>query len=60
LPRSLLERSYASLGRVFNRPSMQFQVDQELGGADVRRRLARDHGDAERPHAPHARVSRRA
>jgi hypothetical protein len=35
LPRSLLERSYASLGRVFNRKSMQFQVDQELGGADV-------------------------
>ena len=35
LPRSVLERSYASLGRIFNRPSMQFQVDQELGGADV-------------------------
>jgi len=35
LPRSLLERSYASLGRIFNRRSMQFQVDQELGGADV-------------------------
>ena len=35
LPRSVLERSYASLGRVFNRRSMQFQVDQELGGADV-------------------------
>ena len=35
LPRSVLERSYASLGRIFTRPSMQFQVDQELGGADV-------------------------
>ncbi|WP_372524556.1 acyl-CoA reductase [Piscinibacter sp.] len=35
LPRDVLERSYASLGRIFNRPSMQFQVDQELGGADV-------------------------
>jgi hypothetical protein len=35
LPRSVLERSYAGLGRIFNRASMQFQVDQELGGADV-------------------------
>jgi Acyl-CoA reductase (LuxC) len=35
LPRSVLERSYVSLGRIFNRRSMQFQVDQELGGADV-------------------------
>lgn len=35
LPRSVLERSYASLGRVFNRRSMLFQVEQELGGADV-------------------------
>jgi Acyl-CoA reductase (LuxC) len=35
LPRSVLERSYASLGRIFNRRSMAFQVDQELGGADV-------------------------
>jgi hypothetical protein len=35
LPRDVLERSYASLGRVFNRRSMQFQVDAELGGADV-------------------------
>jgi len=35
LPRSVLERSYASLGRIFNRPSMQFQVEQELGGTDV-------------------------
>ena len=35
LPRDVLERSYASLGRIFNRPSMQFQVDQELGGSDV-------------------------
>lgn len=35
LPRSVLERSYASLGRIFNRASMEFQVRQELGGADV-------------------------
>jgi hypothetical protein len=35
LPRDVLERSFASLGRVFNRRSMQFQVEQELGGADV-------------------------
>lgn len=35
LPRGVLERSYASLGRIFNRPSMEFQVRQELGGADV-------------------------
>jgi hypothetical protein len=35
LPRDVLERSYASLGRVFDRRSMQFQVDRELGGADV-------------------------
>jgi len=35
LPRSVLERSYASLGRLFNRRSMEFQVQQELGGADV-------------------------
>ena len=32
---SVLERSYASLGRMFNRRSMEFQVDHELGGADV-------------------------
>jgi hypothetical protein len=35
LPRSVLERSYAGLGRVFNRRSMEFQVREELGGADV-------------------------
>ncbi|HSV34286.1 MAG TPA: acyl-CoA reductase, partial [Ramlibacter sp.] len=35
LPRSVLERSYASLGRVFNRRSMEFQVKEELGGPDV-------------------------
>jgi len=35
LPRGVLERSYASLGRIFNRASMEFQVKQELGGADV-------------------------
>jgi hypothetical protein len=35
LPRGVLERSYASLGRIFNRRSMVFQVEQELGGADV-------------------------
>jgi hypothetical protein len=35
LPRDVLERSYASLGRIFNRRSMEFQVEQELGGADV-------------------------
>ena len=35
LPRDVLERSYASLGRLFDRKSMEFQVRQELGGADV-------------------------
>jgi len=35
LPRSVLERSYASLGRVFDRPSMEFQVREELGGPEV-------------------------
>ncbi|MEA3133881.1 MAG: hypothetical protein QOG17_1727 [Gammaproteobacteria bacterium] len=35
LPRDVLERSYASLGRLFARQSMEFQVQQELGGADV-------------------------
>ena len=35
LPRSVLERSYAGLGRVFNRRSMEFQVHEEFGGADV-------------------------
>lgn len=35
LPRGVLERSYAGLGRIFNRASMAFQVNEELGGADV-------------------------
>ncbi|UGQ11194.1 long-chain-fatty-acyl-CoA reductase [Yinghuangia sp. ASG 101] len=35
LPRDVLERSYAALPRLFDRRSMEFQVDQELGGADV-------------------------
>jgi hypothetical protein len=35
LPRDVLERSYADLGRIFNRHLMEFQVEQELGGADV-------------------------
>jgi len=35
LPRSVLERSYASLGRVFDRSSMEFQVREELGGPEV-------------------------
>jgi hypothetical protein len=35
LPRSVLERSYASLGRIFDRRSMEFQVREELGGPEV-------------------------
>jgi hypothetical protein len=35
LPRDVLERSYAGLGRVFDRRLMWFQIEQELGGADV-------------------------
>jgi hypothetical protein len=35
LPRDVLERSYANLGRVFDRRLLQFQVEQELGGSDV-------------------------
>jgi Acyl-CoA reductase (LuxC) len=35
LPRDVLERSFANLGRVFDRRLMQFQVEQELGGADL-------------------------
>jgi Acyl-CoA reductase (LuxC) len=35
LPAEVLERSYASLGRPFNRPSLEFQIRNELGGADV-------------------------
>jgi hypothetical protein len=35
LPRPLAEFSYAHLGKPFNRRSIAFQVEQELGGADV-------------------------
>ncbi|MDB5967999.1 MAG: hypothetical protein JWQ90_449 [Hydrocarboniphaga sp.] len=35
LPAAILERSYAGLPKIFNRPSMEFQVRAELGGADV-------------------------
>ena len=35
LPREVLERSYRNLGSVFDRNSMRFQIDNELGGADV-------------------------
>jgi hypothetical protein len=35
LPRDVLERSFAGLGRVFNRASMTFQVREELGGPEV-------------------------
>ncbi|WP_280155458.1 acyl-CoA reductase [Piscinibacter sp. XHJ-5] len=35
LPRDVLERSFAGLGRLFDRRSMAFQVREELGGADV-------------------------
>lgn len=35
LPRDVLERSYAALGRAFDRRGLLFQVEQELGGADV-------------------------
>jgi len=35
LPRSVLERSYSSLGRIFDRRSMEFQVREELGGPEV-------------------------
>ena len=35
LPRGVLERSYASLGRIFDRRSMAFQVREELGGPEV-------------------------
>jgi len=35
LPIDVLERSYASLGALFNRRQMEFMVEQELGGADV-------------------------
>ena len=35
LPRGVLERSYATLHRSFDRGSMEFQIRNELGGADV-------------------------
>lgn len=35
LPRDVLARSYAYLPQVFDRRSMKFQVETELGGADV-------------------------
>ncbi|MEP7349447.1 MAG: acyl-CoA reductase [Sphingorhabdus sp.] len=35
LPEGVIDRSYATLGHLFDRASMEFQVEQELGGADV-------------------------
>ena len=35
LERGVLERSYRTLSRVFDRQSLLFQVEQELGGIDV-------------------------
>jgi hypothetical protein len=35
LPRDVLARSFAALPRIFDRRSMEFQVDNELGGPDV-------------------------
>jgi hypothetical protein len=35
LPRSIMEFSYANIGNAFNRRSMEFQVQTELGGPDV-------------------------
>ena len=35
LPRRVLERSYANLGQIFDRGSMEFQIRTELGGTDV-------------------------
>ena len=34
-PRDLMERSFAMLGGMFNRPAMEFMLAQELGGKDV-------------------------
>ncbi len=34
-PRDLVERAYVTLGAMFNRPSMEFMLEQELGGKDV-------------------------
>ncbi|HEX6704665.1 MAG TPA: acyl-CoA reductase [Albitalea sp.] len=35
LPRPLLEFSYANIGKPFDRRSIAFQIERELGGADV-------------------------
>lgn len=35
LERGVLERSYQSLSRCFDRKSLEFQIEQELGGVDV-------------------------
>jgi hypothetical protein len=35
LPRALMEHAYANIGKPFDRRSIAFQVDRELGGADV-------------------------
>lgn len=35
LPRGVMERSYQSLGTLFSRESMEFQIRHELGGADI-------------------------
>lgn len=35
LPRDVLERSFAQLPHIFDRRSLEFQVENELGGADV-------------------------
>lgn len=35
LPRDVLERSYRSLGKLFDRKTMMFEVEQAFGGSDV-------------------------
>lgn len=35
LPRPLMEHSYAHIGKPFDRRSIAFQIERELGGADV-------------------------
>ena len=35
LPRGVIERSYRNLSPIFDRQSMEFQIANELGGADV-------------------------
>jgi hypothetical protein len=35
LPRALMEHSYAHIGKPFDRRSIAFQIERELGGADV-------------------------